>query len=66
MSTITEIENAVQKLSREELGHFRAWFQEFDAEAWDLQFEQDSLSGKLDSLAEEALADLDNGRCSDL
>ncbi len=66
MSTVTEIENAVQKLLREGLGHFRAWFHEFDAEAWDLQRELDALAGKLDSLAEGALADLPNGRCLDL
>jgi len=57
MSTITDIDSTVQKLSREELNHFRAWFQEFDAETWDLQFEKDALAGKLDSLGEEALAD---------
>jgi len=66
MSTVAEIENAVQNLSKEELRDFRAWFEKFDAEAWDLQFEEDALSGKLDSLAEDALGDLRSGRCRDL
>ncbi len=66
MSNVPEIEAAVKELSREELAKFRRWFQEFDAEAWDRQFEGDALSGKLDALADEALEDLRSGRCTDL
>jgi hypothetical protein len=66
MSTILEIESAISKLSREELSAFRAWFADFDAEAWDRQFEDDAKSGRLDALAEEALRDLREGRCTDL
>ncbi len=66
MSTVKEIESAVSKLSRDELQSFRSWFQEFDAEAWDKQFEKDVHAGRLDALADEALADLRAGRCKDL
>lgn len=66
MSTVKEIEAAVSKLSREELSTFRTWFVEFDAEAWDKQFEQDVAAGRLDGLAEEALRDLREGRCREL
>ena len=66
MSSVSEIEAAVKELSREELAKFRRWFQEFDAEAWDRQFEEDALSGKLDAFAEEAFEDLRSGRCTDL
>ena len=66
MSTIAEIETAVSRLSPEELSAFRAWFTEFDAEAWDRQFEEDVAAGRLDVLAEEALRDLRAGRCRDL
>jgi len=66
VSTIKEIESAVRKLSREELSAFRSWFTEFDAEAWDKQFEQDAKAGRLDKLADEALQDLREGRCTDL
>ncbi len=45
MSTIAEIEVAISKLSRKELLAFRAWFQDFDAEAWDRQFEDDAKAG---------------------
>ncbi len=57
MSTIQEIEKAVSSLSSEELSRFREWFFEFDARVWDRQFEADVAAGRLDALAEEALAD---------
>jgi hypothetical protein len=66
MSTAREIEAAVQDLSPSELSNFRKWFTEFDADAWDKQFEQDAQSGKLDALAEDVLKDLRKGRCNDL
>ena len=66
MSTIKEIETAVRKLSRDELSAFRSWFLEFDADAWDRQFEQDMQAGRLDALANEALGELHDGRCTDL
>jgi hypothetical protein len=47
MNTVHEIKSAVSKLSREELAAFRVWFQEFDAEAWDRQFEADIKAGRL-------------------
>ncbi len=66
MSTVQEIEAAVRELSRHELGAFRDWFADFDAEAWDEQFKSDVQAGRLDSLAQEALADLRAGRCKDV
>lgn len=66
MSTIPEIEEAVRGLSPDDLAAFRRWFAEFDADAWDRQFEQDSAAGRLDNLADEALTDLREGRCMDL
>ncbi len=66
MRTVHEIENAVSKLSRDELMSFRDWFSSFDAAAWDKQFEQDVAAGHLDALAAEAIRDLREGRCRDL
>jgi len=65
MSTIAEIEDAVRRLSPEDLAAFRDWFVQLDAEAWDRQIEEDAAAGRLDSLAEEALEDLRQGRCTD-
>jgi hypothetical protein len=66
MSTVQDIEKAVSKLPPEDLTAFRAWFAEFDAEAWDKQFERDVAAGRLDKLADEALNDLREGRCTNL
>ena len=58
--SVQEIETAVSKLSPEELTIFRQWFEQFDAEAWDKQLEQDVTTGRLDVLAQEALRDFIN------
>ena len=58
MTTIDKLEREVQKLSREELSAFRNWFRKYDSEEWDRQIEQrNALSGRLDSLADEAIAE---------
>ena len=62
MSTVEQIEEAVQQLSREDLESFRRWYFEFDANAWDRKFEDDVREGKLNALADEALDDLRQGR----
>ena len=66
MSSIQEIEHAIRQLSPEELAALRAWFAEFDAGIWDRQFEEDAAAGRLDALADEALQDLREGRCTEL
>jgi hypothetical protein len=48
--TITELEQAITQLSEQELARFRAWFDEFDAQMWDKQIEEDIKSGCLDQL----------------
>lgn len=66
MSKIEDIEKDVQGLKLDELQAFRKWFWDFDAEAWDQQFEKDALSGKLDSLAEAALKSYKSGHCAEI
>lgn len=51
-----EIEDAVASLSREDLGDFNAWFEEFKADEWDREIEADAEAGKLGKLFDEALA----------
>jgi hypothetical protein len=65
VSTIEEIEDAVRRLSSEEFAAFRAWFAGLDAAAWDRQIEEDVAAGRLDALADEAVNDLREGRCTD-
>lgn len=62
MSTIHEIEDAVSNLSSEELSRFREWFFEFDARVWDRRLEADVAAGRLNELADEALAEHRAGR----
>lgn len=66
MSSVQEIQEAVSQLPDEDLAAFRNWFAEFDASLWDRQFEADVSAGRLDQLAEQALQDLREGRCTDL
>jgi hypothetical protein len=66
MSTVTEIEDAIRNLPEEDLAALRAWFAESGAEQWDRQFERDIAEGRLDGLADEALRDWREGRCTDL
>ena len=56
MTTAEEIEKAVERLSPRELARFRAWFEVFDAARFDASIERDVSAGKLDTLADEALA----------
>ena len=51
MSTAEEIESAVSGLPPEELSRFRTWFDQFDADSWDRQWEEDARAGRLDLLA---------------
>jgi len=62
MSKLDKIEQSVADLSDAELKRFAAWFADYRWERWNSQLEEDVEAGKLDRLADEALADLDAGR----
>ena len=66
MSTVQEIEEAIARLSEQDLAVLRGWLEEFDAKIWDEQFEDDAQSGKLDSLADKAIADFHAGKCQEV
>lgn len=66
METIQEIEQAVSRLPERDLARFRAWFHEFDAKIWDRQIEADVKAGKLDEIANQAIADFNAGKCKAL
>jgi hypothetical protein len=66
MSKVKDIESRIREHSAEELAAFRRWFADFDAEAWDRQFEADVKAGKLDRLAARALQDHADGRSKPL
>ncbi len=52
--TVQELEDAIAKLSPQELAELRAWFYERDQEEWDRQIARDSEAGKLDKMIEQA------------
>ncbi len=60
--TIEDVVKAVEQLPQDQLKQFRAWFQEFDSEAWDEQIIKDMKAGKLDTLAQAAIADHHAGK----
>jgi len=61
MTKLEKIEETVASLSDDEMKRFAAWFDELRWERWDRQIEADVKAGKLDKLADQALADHDAG-----
>ena len=66
MTTVKEIEKAVEHLPPEGLSQFRKWFEKFEAAAWDQQFEADAKAGRLDMLVNEARSEYKAGKTSSL
>ncbi len=66
MRKLEEIEEDIQRLSEAELAKFRKWYAEFDAHAWDEQFEADVKAGKLDALGEAARRARREGKSTEL
>lgn len=63
MSTLEQIEAAILTLPLDEFERLRKWFSNVNYELWDDQLEQDVANGKLDALAEEAIAEFNAGYC---
>ncbi len=64
--TVKELQEAVAKLSPEELAEFRDWFAEYDWNEWDKQIARDVEAGKLDHFVEEARSDIAEGKIREL
>lgn len=64
--SVSELEKAISELPAEQLSQFAHWFEEYMADQWDRQIEQDAQSGKLDHLAAKADKDFEAGRCKPL
>lgn len=65
-STLETAEKVVSQLSPADLAQFRQWFAEYDGEVWDAQIESDAAAGKLDALAQEALAEYKAGKATEI
>jgi hypothetical protein len=64
--TIEDLEKAVSNLPPDQLAKFRDWFEAFDGARFDSKIERDAKAGKLDRIAEQALADFGEGRARKL
>ena len=67
--SMTEIKNAVQKLSLAEMEELTRWMneervraEEAESDAWDKQIETDAKSGRLDDFMAKARAEIKAGR----
>ena len=66
MSTVQEIESAIQRLDEGALGRLSQWFEDYLAEKWEQRFEADVQAGKLDKLGKAADRAFEQGRCRPL
>ena len=66
MTTLEDIEKTVAELPPDQLMRFRAWFDEFESARFDQRIERDAEAGRLDRLADQALADYRAGRAREL
>lgn len=64
--SVKEIELAIVQLPSAELSELAAWFEEFWAEKWDQQIEEDVRAGRLDVLIHQAEREFAAGRCRPL
>jgi hypothetical protein len=64
--SVEDLESAISRLSAEELARFSAWFEQFMADHWDRQIEEDVKAGRLDAAAKRADEDFEAGRCTPL
>ena len=51
--SVTEIEIAITQLTAKDLAQLSAWFENYHAQIWDKQIEEDLDAGRLDSLLAE-------------
>jgi hypothetical protein len=66
MRTLEDIEKALTELPAGQLAQFRARFEDFEGSRFDKGIERDAQAGRLDRLAEQALADFRAGRAREL
>lgn len=66
MLSLKRLEAEVASLPDKELRKFGQWFAKYEAERWDRALQADVSAGKLDHLADEALAQFASGKCKPL
>ena len=66
MTKVEKLENEVRQLNLDELATFRDWFRRYDSDEWDKEIERDVSAGRLDKLAEGAIAAHKAGRTREI
>jgi hypothetical protein len=66
MSTVTEIQQAITRLSTAEQRQLARWFEEALEDAWDAQIQEDIKAGRLNDLIAQAETDIAAGRVKPL
>ena len=56
MTKLEKIQQDIASLTPGEVAKLARWFAEFQADVWDKQIEDDASAGRLDNLADQALA----------
>ncbi len=62
MTTVEEITAAIAELPPDQVSQIREWLNERVEAEWDAQIEQDERAGRLNALADRALAEFRAGR----
>ena len=66
MTKLERIEQDIAGLSSDDVRKLAEWLAAYQADLWDRQIEEDAKAGRLDKLAERALADHRVGRTTPL
>jgi hypothetical protein len=62
MSTVKDIESAIERLDDDSLEKLSDWFEDYMAEKWETRFAADVKAGKLDKLGEAADRAFEQGK----
>jgi hypothetical protein len=66
MSSVQDIESAIQRLDDDSLGRLSSWFEEYLAEKWEARFAAAVQAGRLDALGDAADRAFERGDCRPL
>lgn len=63
---LEDIKVAIKRLPANDLESLVAWLSDYEQEIWDREIERDLKAGRLDSLIQSALKDIENGEFKDI
>jgi hypothetical protein len=66
MTKLQLIQTEIKTLTNDEFTHLKNWINEFDAQQWENQIEEDSNLGRLDFLIEESLLEKSKSQLREL